>query len=242
MSTEKLTPLGKHLAQLPVDVRIGKMLIFGCILRCIDPILTVAAIMSLKSPFVAPLDKRDEAAKKMRSFASCDSDHLTAARAYTAWLRAIDEGGKGAGYDFCRENFLSHNTLTEISDTKRHLCEILSSLSLVPRGITTSKLSRSRRLDGVADTLGPECNACSDDKMIIAAVMTAGLYPNVLRVQKPEVSYHDVASGTVENEVKGKELKFYTRERERVFVHPASVNFFTGEFDCPWLVFLEKVI
>ena len=34
-----ITALGWHLARLPVDVRIGKMLIFGTILRCIDPIL-----------------------------------------------------------------------------------------------------------------------------------------------------------------------------------------------------------
>ncbi len=32
--SEKLTPLGAHLAKLPVDVRLGKMLIFGALFRC----------------------------------------------------------------------------------------------------------------------------------------------------------------------------------------------------------------
>jgi len=49
-----LTPLGYHLAYLPVDVRIGKMLVVGAILGCLEPILTVAACLSYKSPFVSP--------------------------------------------------------------------------------------------------------------------------------------------------------------------------------------------
>lgn len=36
-----LTPLGHHLAALPVDVRIGKMLIFSAILGCLEPMVSV---------------------------------------------------------------------------------------------------------------------------------------------------------------------------------------------------------
>lgn len=42
---EHITPLGHHLASIPVDLRIGKFLIFGSLLRCLDPVLTIAAIM-----------------------------------------------------------------------------------------------------------------------------------------------------------------------------------------------------
>jgi ATP-dependent RNA helicase DHX36 len=35
---DKLTALGFHLASLPVDPRLGKMLLFGCIFRCIEPV------------------------------------------------------------------------------------------------------------------------------------------------------------------------------------------------------------
>src|SRR5690606_1546591 len=47
-----LTPLGYHLATLPVTPRIGKMMIFGAMMLCIDPVLTIAAAMSTKSPFI----------------------------------------------------------------------------------------------------------------------------------------------------------------------------------------------
>lgn len=49
---ERLTPLGYHLACLPVDVRIGKLMLFGAIFRCLDPALTIAASLAFKSPFV----------------------------------------------------------------------------------------------------------------------------------------------------------------------------------------------
>lgn len=57
----ELTPLGVHLAGLPVDVRVGKMLIYAAMLGCLQPVATIAAAMTSRSPFVSPLDKRDEA-------------------------------------------------------------------------------------------------------------------------------------------------------------------------------------
>lgn len=66
---EELTPLGRHLAQLPVDVRIGKLLLLGTMFECLAPICTIAAALSFKSPFVAPIDRREEADLARRSFA-----------------------------------------------------------------------------------------------------------------------------------------------------------------------------
>jgi len=42
-ATEELTPLGRHLASLPVDPKIGKMLLMGAVFSCLDPVLTIAA-------------------------------------------------------------------------------------------------------------------------------------------------------------------------------------------------------
>ena len=52
-----LTALGHHLAQLPVDVRVGKLLILGTMFGCLDPIATIAAALSFKTPFVSPMEK-----------------------------------------------------------------------------------------------------------------------------------------------------------------------------------------
>jgi HrpA-like RNA helicase len=47
--------LGHHLASLPVDPRIGKMILFGAIFSCLDPVLTIASTLGFKEPFVYPL-------------------------------------------------------------------------------------------------------------------------------------------------------------------------------------------
>ncbi len=57
---EQLTALGTHLAALPVEPRLGKLLVLGACLGCLAPVLTIAACMSYKSPFAAPLDKQAE--------------------------------------------------------------------------------------------------------------------------------------------------------------------------------------
>ncbi len=62
-----LTPLGFHLASLPMDPKLGKMLISAAVLDCLDPLLTVAAALSSKSPFISPFGKQEDANRaKMR--------------------------------------------------------------------------------------------------------------------------------------------------------------------------------
>ena len=52
---EELTPLGHHLANLPVNPRIGKIILFGAVFSCLDPVLTIASALGFKEPFVIPL-------------------------------------------------------------------------------------------------------------------------------------------------------------------------------------------
>ena len=49
----ELTPLGHHLATLPVDCRVAKMLVYAAVLSCLSPALTIAACLSYKSPFAS---------------------------------------------------------------------------------------------------------------------------------------------------------------------------------------------
>ena len=52
---EELTPLGYHLANLPVNPRIGKIILFAAMFSCLDPVLTIASSLGFKEPFVIPL-------------------------------------------------------------------------------------------------------------------------------------------------------------------------------------------
>jgi HrpA-like RNA helicase len=55
--SESLTPLGVHLSLLPVDVRIGKLILLGAIFGVCDECLTIAAVLSYRSPFLSPLSR-----------------------------------------------------------------------------------------------------------------------------------------------------------------------------------------
>ena len=57
---EQLTPLGFHLAQLPMDPQTGKMILFGAIFGCLDPVLSVAASLSFKVRLGKGFESRPE--------------------------------------------------------------------------------------------------------------------------------------------------------------------------------------
>ena len=68
-AADELTPLGHHLAELPVDARLGKMMLYGAMFGCLDPVLTIAASVGFRSPLLAPMEKRDEADEAKRKLA-----------------------------------------------------------------------------------------------------------------------------------------------------------------------------
>lgn len=51
MDNEKITSIGKTLARLPVDITIGKMLRMGSIFHQVEPVLSLAAALSIQTPF-----------------------------------------------------------------------------------------------------------------------------------------------------------------------------------------------
>ena len=58
---EHLTPLGKLLAQLPTDARLGKLVVYGCALGMTDEALTLASLLGSRSPFLMPAEAREAA-------------------------------------------------------------------------------------------------------------------------------------------------------------------------------------
>jgi hypothetical protein len=77
-TTAEMTALGFHLATLPVEPRIGKLISYGALFDCVDPALTIAAAaVSSKSPFAAPFGCRELADEARQNFAVDGSDHLT---------------------------------------------------------------------------------------------------------------------------------------------------------------------
>lgn len=110
-----LTPLGSHLASMPVDAQIGKLLVYGALLRCPEQILTIAAGLSGKSPFL-----RDAVADqtKQRLSGRYMSDHLALLGAVQAWQQKRRESGASAARSLCVEMGLHSEGLKQLWETR----------------------------------------------------------------------------------------------------------------------------
>ncbi|KAI4347227.1 hypothetical protein L6164_008057 [Bauhinia variegata] len=158
---ENLTVLGRNLSMLPVEPKLGKMLILGAIFNCLDPIMTIVAGLSVKDPFLMPFDKKDLAESAKAQFASHDySDHLALVRAYEGWK---DAESQQAGYEYCWRNFLSAQTLRAIDSLKKQFFWLLKDIGLV-------------------DQNAENCNTWSHDEHLIRAVFCSGLFPGICSV------------------------------------------------------------
>lgn len=187
-AAEELTPLGHQLARLPLDVFLGKLILLGVVFKCLDMAITVAAILSSKSPFSAPFGQRAQADNARMLFRRGDSDLLTIYNAYLAWKRVCQStGGAGKEFQFCRKNFLSQQTLANIEDLKGQLLTSLADsgfLSLTEeerRTLSRLRFSsgRGRRQQQFFE-MPSRVNLNSDNDIISASVIAWSFYPKIL--------------------------------------------------------------
>jgi ATP-dependent RNA helicase DHX29 len=128
----RLTPAGHFLAKLPTDVHVGRVLLFGTLLRCLDPALTVAAVMSAsKSMFItqtasvpALADLPDAQARVVET-----SDHLCAHHHFRLWAAASARSRK-EGQEYLLRYGLNRMSMEEIRGIKQQLKGVVLGLDL----------------------------------------------------------------------------------------------------------------
>ena len=72
----RLTPLGRRLARLPVDPRMGRMVLEADRLGCAEEVVVIAAALSIQDPRERPFEERAQADASHARFADEDSDFL----------------------------------------------------------------------------------------------------------------------------------------------------------------------
>lgn len=108
---ENLTALGSHLAHLPVQPGIGKMILMGAMFSALDPMLTIAAATTVKDPFMRPMSVRKEAdAIRKNLAAGTRSDHIALIRAFDAF-REVKKLGANSKWTFCRQDITQYQYL-----------------------------------------------------------------------------------------------------------------------------------
>ncbi|XP_058118070.1 probable ATP-dependent RNA helicase DHX34 [Anopheles ziemanni] len=138
---EKLTPLGKALAKIPVDIGIGKMLLMGCVFQQLQPVLTLAAALSVQSPFTNRAYRDPECERARKSLESDHGDPITLLNAYKEWLEVkqtrTDYGRKGddrRGENskvWCRRRGLEEQRFYEITKLRNQFQDLLQDCGLM---------------------------------------------------------------------------------------------------------------
>ncbi|KAI8642814.1 P-loop containing nucleoside triphosphate hydrolase protein [Parasitella parasitica] len=122
---ENLLGLGSVLSKLPVDCIVGKMLILGVVFNIVDPILTIAANMSVQSPFTRVTQNTNrEYLKNKSEFDSKDGDPFTMLNLWQQWIEI--KGSKMSSRKWCKEHLVEEHRLYEIAKMKRQFEKVLN--------------------------------------------------------------------------------------------------------------------
>ncbi|WEW57899.1 ATP-dependent RNA helicase [Emydomyces testavorans] len=182
---EALTPLGRQLAQLPLDVFLGKLILYGTFFKCVDASVSIAAILSCKSPFVHTSASSNQTQAAKRAFDRGNSDLLSVYNAYCAWKRCRNTPGMNES-TFCRKNCLSPQALLNIEDVKTQLLVSLVDTGLLKLNASeeavlnrTRFTGRRRQFFAVPERL--DINSSND--LVVNAAIAWSFYPRLLTRQ-----------------------------------------------------------
>ena len=169
---ERITPLGRLLAALPVHPTLGKMIVLGIIFRCLDPMLILGAASAERSLFLNPLEARAQAhASKLSFVEGSGSDHIALLNAVRELRQLRDNHGEGVMRDFAFRKFLHPNAFRTIDSTARQIEEILVQAGLIP--FTPGPRRRNSQFGD------PSLNENSHKIPLLKALNLAGLHPNL---------------------------------------------------------------
>jgi len=163
---EALTPLGYILAKLPIEPRLGKMIILGCAFNIGDAMCTIAASTCFQEPFETSQGQKRLGWVHKKFSGNRNSDHLAMLWAFQQWedARASD---MSEGH-FCSQHSLNRSVLRMTSDAKMQLKNLLCDVGF-PQECLHPMPFRYRGDDENLD--------------LVVALLNVGFYPNLFMHQ-----------------------------------------------------------
>ncbi|MEO6121322.1 MAG: ATP-dependent RNA helicase HrpA [Acidimicrobiales bacterium] len=126
----RLTPLGRRLARLPLDPRLGRMVLESDAQGCVREVMVIAAGLSIQDPRERPAESRQAADEMHRRFADPDSDFL----AYLKLWDHLREQQKALSSNqfrkLCRAGYLNHLRVREWQDIYSQLRQAAAGLGI----------------------------------------------------------------------------------------------------------------
>ncbi|WP_445937750.1 ATP-dependent RNA helicase HrpA, partial [Pseudomonas sp.] len=233
----QLTPLGRQLARLPVDPRLGRMVLEGAKQGSLEEILIIASALSVQDVRERPSDRQQAADQAHAQWKDVDSDFAALINLWRGFEEQRQALGSSALRSWCRKNFLNYLRLREWRDSHRQLVLITRDLQLGkpssdsskgdPRAKEQAPASQDRR------NAGPQLSALQKEKELAEKDQAAQRSKGYAAVHKA------ILAGLLSQIGQKTEDGDYLGARQRRFwVHPSSV---IGRKKPTWLMAAELV-
>jgi ATP-dependent RNA helicase DHX57 len=224
IADNELTALGRHMSMIPADLRLGKLLVYGATFGCLEAALTIASVLTARSPFLAPKERNQEtraAFDRLRaSFSSNQGDLLVDLRAYEQWAAIRNKGVSARDLKlWCQENQLSLPAMFEITSNRSQYLSSLKEITFIPTYYSSTNTSTHGFY-----------NLHNANDALLRALIAASFSPQIARIQLPDKKFAAGIAGAVELDPEAREIKYYNNENGRIFVHPSSTLFSSQTF------------
>jgi ATP-dependent helicase HrpA len=124
----ELTDVGRMLAKLPVDPRIGRMVLAAKHEGALPELLVIAAALSVQDPRERPIDRTQAADEAQKKFADQKSDFLSFLKLWRFFEDALAHQSNRKLHRLARDHFLSFTRLREWRDVHSQLKELVAEL------------------------------------------------------------------------------------------------------------------
>jgi len=152
---DRLTELGRRLGRLPVDPRVGRMILAGDEFGVLPEVLVIAAAIEIQDPRERPPDRREAADQAQAKFLHPRSDFLSYLKLWRFYHQQRDAVSRSRLDRVCRANFLSPQRMREWGDVYRQLRELAGGIGTEgrrsPKGGSIGQVRFSEDEDQVID-------------------------------------------------------------------------------------------
>ena len=117
----RITHLGKLLARLPVDPRVGRMLMEAAQSGCLREVLIIASALAVQDPRDRPMDKQQQADTAHQIYKHADSDFLSF---YNLWVHLQTKKAeltRRKFFTYCKKRYLSPTRVQEWMDIHQQM-------------------------------------------------------------------------------------------------------------------------
>ncbi|MDN5382038.1 ATP-dependent RNA helicase HrpA [Streptomyces sp. LB8] len=127
---KRLTPLGRKLAQLPVDPRLARMILEADRNGCVREVMVIAAALSIQDPRERPADKQTQADQQHARFRDESSDFLAFLNLWRYIREQQKERGSSSFRRMCKQEFLNFLRIREWQDIYSQLRTVAQQMGL----------------------------------------------------------------------------------------------------------------